>query len=389
MTRERTPSSKMMKSANQQKVLHLIFSEGPISRVELAEKSGLTQQTVTNIVNRLLQDDIVKEGEPAESPVGRKRVPLTVNASSLYAIGIEVAGKYIRGALHNFHYHRLGRAERRIQKLQDGSHALELIQSVIDELLEQAPDPERLKGIGLSVQGLVDSGQGVVLRPPGLGWTPLSLRKPLESRYGLPVYTENDVNLLSLYENMNGCLAGSSNNITLKFDWGIGGAIMADNRLITGSTFVAGEFGHYKSFSGEDLYTCHCGAAGCLTTLASISGLSSNLGMSLEAFEADCFSEDPSYREIFNKVQDAIRLAVGNLITFLNPDHVMITGRYMEAFSDTLVPDLFSSIPSLVPETCRNVNLIHLREMPEETELAVGLVIKHMFDPVLQVRLHS
>ena len=55
-------SHMLLKSINQQKVLFLIYSEGPISRVELAEKTGLSRQTVTNIVNRLLKEKIIVTG---------------------------------------------------------------------------------------------------------------------------------------------------------------------------------------------------------------------------------------------------------------------------------------------------------------------------------------
>lgn len=380
MSQEKTASHKIMKSQNQQKVLHLIFTEGPISRVELAEKSGLTQQTVTNIVNRLLREDVVKQGEPVESTVGRKRVPLTVNSAKMYAVGIEMSGKFIRGALYNFQYHRLARVERRVGKFEHGEHALEVICSVINEIIEQVPDPNRLKGIGICVHGLVDSHHGVVLRPPGLGWTPLAIREPLESKYGFPVYVENDVNLLALNENMSGCLADSNHNITLMMDWGIGGAIVVDKQLVTGSSFVAGEFGHYKSFSGEDALLCHCGSVGCLTTLASDSGLQQNFGTGIDVFEAKVRSQDPASLELYSKIVDALSLAIGNVITFLNPDHVMLTGSVMEAFAEKIIPELQSRIPLLIPETCRKVNIIHLREMPEETELAASLVLKNVFE---------
>lgn len=56
-------SHMLLKSINQQKVLFLIYSEGSISRVELAEKTGLSRQTVTNIVNRLLKEKMIVEGE--------------------------------------------------------------------------------------------------------------------------------------------------------------------------------------------------------------------------------------------------------------------------------------------------------------------------------------
>ncbi|KOP66019.1 ROK family transcriptional regulator [Bacillus sp. FJAT-18019] len=379
MSPGKTASHAIMKSQNQQKVLHLIYTEGPISRVELAQKSGLTQQTVTNIVNRLLQEDIVKQGEPVESLVGRKRVPLMVNSAEMYTIGIEISGKLIRGALYNFQYHRLVRLERRVNKFEHREHVLETVCSIIDEIIGQTPDTSRLKGIGICVHGLVDSHHGVILRPPGLGWTPLTIREPLESKYGFPVYVENDVNLLALNESMNGCLANSDHNITLMIDWGIGGAIMVDKQLVTGTNFVAGEFGHYKSFSGEDALLCHCGSMGCLTTIASESGLMRNFGIGLDLFEAKVRNQEPASLELYSKIAEALKMAIGNVITFLNPDHVMLTGKVMEAFADTLVPELQSSIPGMIPETCRKVNIIHQREMPEETELAASLVLRYVF----------
>lgn len=92
-------SHMLLKSINQQKVLFLIYSEGPISRVELSEKTGLSRQTVTNIVNRLLEEKIIVAGEliDLEAGSGRKRVGLHINSGSFYAIGLELAGKYIRG----------------------------------------------------------------------------------------------------------------------------------------------------------------------------------------------------------------------------------------------------------------------------------------------------
>ena len=130
--------------------------------------------------------------------VGRKRVPLMVNSAEMYTIGIEISGKLIRGALYNFQYHRLVRLERRVNKFEHREHVLETVCSIIDEIIGQTPDTSRLKGIGICVHGLVDSHHGVILRPPGLGWTPLTIREPLESKYGFPVYVENDVNLLVL-----------------------------------------------------------------------------------------------------------------------------------------------------------------------------------------------
>lgn len=375
-------SHKLLKSINQQKVLYLIFSEGSISRVELAHKTGLSQQTVTNIVNRLLEDGLVFEGEhmPLEAGSGRKRVALSVNSSSHYALGIEIAGKYIRGCVYNFRNERLSSTKRSVDKYKSIDNLLQLLHEVIDELLEQVPELAKTKGIGISVQGLADSKQGILLRVPGLGFLQLPLKSLLEEKYELPVYLENDANLLAVNENMNGCLSGSTDNITLKFDYGIGGAIFSDTRLISGSTFVAGEFGHYKAFTGPEAYPCHCGGTGCLTTLLSISGLQFNTGQTLEAFQQAVRSGDESMLHLHDTMIRTLAVAISNLVTFLNPDRVLLTGRVLESWGSDIVTKLKETLMESVPMTSRGVELLYMEQMPDETLLAAGLVLKHVFE---------
>ncbi|MDQ0897784.1 MULTISPECIES: ROK family transcriptional regulator [unclassified Paenibacillus] len=376
----RVTSQQLLKSINQQKVLHLIFNEEPISRVELAELTGLTQQTVTNIVNRLLQEDLVVEGTPIGSSGGRKPVPLTVNVMNMFAIGIELAGKYVRGALHNFRYDLVGEARRPVERYLNEDHILATVCEVIEELLELTPERSRIKGIGLSIQGLVDSKQGIALRLPGLGWGRFPLQERLENKYDMSFYLENDVNLLAINENMHGSLKGSSNNLTLKFDYGIGGAIVADNQLVTGSTFGAGEFGHYKAFTGANAYRCHCGGTGCLTTLASTSGLAVNVGLTLDEFTEGVRAGEPLMAALYETVVTALCLAVSNVITFLNPDHVLMTGKLLEVLGDRLIPAMDERILANVPETCRGVRLSYMRQKPDESALAAGLVMKRVFE---------
>ncbi|MDF2649267.1 MAG: hypothetical protein K0Q73_5072, partial [Paenibacillus sp.] len=230
------------------------------------------------------------------------------------------------------------------------------------------------------VQGLVDSKQGIALRLPGLGWGRFPLQERLENKYDMPFYLENDVNLLAINENMHGSLRGSSNNITLKFDYGIGGAIVADHQLVTGSTFVAGEFGHYKAFTGANAYRCHCGGTGCLTTLASTSGLALNAGLTLDEFAEGVRAGEPRTAELYETVVKAVCLAVSNVVTFLNPDQVLMTGKLLEVLGDRLIPSMDERIIANVPETCRGVRLSYMRQKQDESALAAGLVLKRVFE---------
>ncbi|MFD0871567.1 MULTISPECIES: ROK family protein [Paenibacillus] len=379
---EKRTSHMLLKSINQQKVLYLIYSEGPISRVELAEKTGLSRQTVTNIVNRLLKEKVITVGEhmALESGSGRKRIALHVNSGKLYAIGIELAGKYIRGCVYNLRQERIASSERTIDKYGSIEVLLRLLHEVIDELLPQVPALDKIKGIGISMQGLVDSQNGIILRTPGIGVHRFPLKQLLEDKYHIPVYIENDVNLLSVNENMNGCLKDSRDNITIKFDYGTGGAIVSEKRLIPGSNFVAGEFGHYKGFYGADAYPCHCGRSGCLTTLASISGLSVSMKCTLEQFAEGVRNGDPKMLRLYELVIEGISIAITNIITFINPDSVLLSGRVLRTISPYMIPEIRARVIKQLPVTVNNVRIMHLEDKPDETKLAAGLVIKRAFE---------
>lgn len=377
---EKVHSQKLLKSINQQKILQLIYSEGPISRVELAKKAGLTQQTVTNIVNRLLEEELVVEGEPISGRGGRKPVPLTLNGGSLYAIGIEVAVKYVRGTMINFRNEILGESEYSDFTFRDDKEFLECIAKVIDDLIHRVPDPEKLKGIGISMQGLVDSKEGVLLSASWLKLRDIPIKSELEKRYPVPVYVQNDVNLLAMIEMLEGRLAASQNSITLKLDYGIGGAIVINKQLYDGSSHVSGEFGHYKAFRGEYAHRCHCGSYGCLTTLSSVSGLRNNAKLSLEEFNSRLRSGEEIANRLFNEIQEAIGLALSNIVTFLNPDHVLLTGRIISELGDLLVPAVRRRLFATIPETCRGLTLLEEPEPFNEPATAAALVKYHFFE---------
>ncbi len=372
-------NSQMLKEINQQKVLRLIYTEGPIARVDLAGKTGLTQQTITNIVNRLLSENVILETTPVANGGRRRPIPLIINSTNMYAIGIELAIKYVRGTLMDFQNNTLKEITEYVPRYENEEHPMEYIFKVIDQLLEQVPDKEGLKGIGFSIQGLVNSNKGTVIYSPGLRWNDFPLREKLEERYGLPIYLENDANLLAIVESLNGELASSEQSMIFKFDYGIGSAMVIHKQLLHGANYVAGELGHYKAFTDDDAIACHCGSKGCLTTFASISGLKRNGGFTLEEFNKAIRTNEPEAMEIFNKVQAAIAKAIANLITLFNPEYILFTGRFMDKIGDLMLPLIKNDILDLIPDSCQNVKIVVLAETPNESKSAAGLVMNYFF----------
>jgi predicted NBD/HSP70 family sugar kinase/biotin operon repressor len=381
LTLDKTSSSQIMKSMNQQKVLSVIYQNEFISRVEIAEKVGLTQQTITNIVTRLIKDGVVIEAKDPTfvSNTGRKPIPLRINSSNLYAIGIEVAKKHIRGVLTDFSRNILAETEIAFEGFGSRERTFKGILHVSDLLINKCANPKQIKGIGVSVPGLIDQSQGIVLKAEDFHWVDFKLREELEQRYDYPVYIENDVNMMGVVENATGILSASQDNITVMLDQGIGGAIVVQKKLYSGYKNVAGELGHVKVIYGKDALLCKCGSFGCLTTVASIGGLEEKLGADFKEIIKRLQSGEQQIIDTFNSIAEAIGNALSNIVTFFNPDHVLLTGRLIEMGGAVLVPIIEERIQQTTTAYCREV-IIKSTILSDGAKMASSLVRKETFN---------
>lgn len=125
---------------------------------------------------------------------------------------------------------------------------------------------DRATGLGIGVAGQVDTRTGTVSYAPNLGWQDVALGDALASAIDLPVVVANDVRAAAVgeWQHRNG--AGARNLVALFVGTGIGGAIVADGRLLEGSVGAAGELGHTMLVAGGR--ACHCPNTGCLEAYA-------------------------------------------------------------------------------------------------------------------------
>ena len=129
--------------------------------------------------------------------------------------------------------------------------------------------PSAIKGVGISLASPVEPGTGVMYSPPNLGpewhlYTPIPF---LQERLALPVLAENDATLGALGEHAFGAGRGCANMIYMTVSTGIGGGIIINDRLYTGSNGFGSEIGHMTIDQNGPID--NCGNVGCLEALAS------------------------------------------------------------------------------------------------------------------------
>lgn len=371
-------SSYVMKKNNEQKVLNLIYKSQPIYRAQIAERTNLTQQSVTNIVRRLINNKLVIECPTESTSVGRNPINLQINNANLFSIGIEVSTIWISGVLIDFNERIISKQKIFIGKKVEETTCCDILLKIIGYLLNSIEDRDKVKGIGISIEGIVDKGNGVVVQAKRFGWENYRLKEIIQEKYGLPVWLENDVNMIAVVENGSGRLINSVDNITIRFDQGIGAAIVFDKKLYTGSNHIAGEFGHYKSFYGEKAKSCACGGKGCLTTVASIGSLEENFNMDFDEIIKRVNSGEKLFVETITGIGETIGLALANIINFFNPDKVLLTGRFLDKTGNLILPIIKKIVYDNILNFCKNVEI---KEMVLEgiAAMAAKLVIEDTF----------
>lgn len=150
-----------------------------------------------------------------------------------------------------------------------------IIKDIIDLISEVIKDigttKEEIKAIGIGIPGLADPKTGDVIECVNLNWKKVPLKKPMEKALGIPVFIDNDATLAGLAEYEAGAMKNKKNGVFMTLGTGIGGGVIIDGKIYTGSNGVGSEIGHM--IVGENYYDCNCGRNGCLETFASSTAL--------------------------------------------------------------------------------------------------------------------
>jgi len=196
--------------------------------------------------------------------------------------------------------------------------------------------------IGLSVTGQINADTGEVVYAtdsiPGFTGTPL--RRIVESRFGVPVSVDNDVNCAAIGEGHYGAARGYDDFLCLTYGTGIGGAVVRDRRVYRGAAHSAGEFGHMLTHAGGR--PCACGNRGCYEAYASARALALRVreATGLEMDGREIFRafrmNDGRIVPIVAEWMDEIVYGLVNLVHIFNPSCVIIGGGVM---SQTFIVD--------------------------------------------------
>ena len=307
-----------MTNTNCSTVLNIIQKSGSISRKGITELTGLSWGGMTKIVNKLLENDyIIEEKQAPSSKSGRIPSYISVNNQKNFVIGLDINKTGFKAVVMNLS----GEILRKYSSPAYLKNKAETLTEIISFTENIFSDFEKGKiiAIGVAMQGIVDSKNGISVKFPDIAdWRSVPIKDILKERFGVNVFVEHDPDCL-LYphiENKN------ENIILLRIDKSIGMAVSVKGKILKDNGIL--EIAHNIAvLNGKK---CSCGLYGCI-----------------EAYVSPCLEKQTPDKNAVDEFIPVLSVTIKNLTNIFNAEKVILTGdliKHGELFKDILFDNL-------------------------------------------------
>jgi len=319
-----------MREHNLAVVLGEVVRHRTITRARLAEITGFTKTTVSNLVGVLAEAGLVREdGRVREGERGRPGVAVTISRDGAAGLGLEINVDYLAACVLD-----LSRRVRYRDRVVADNRG-EPPERVLAELGAMAARAVAAAGHqGLTVAGAAVAVPGVLDRDrlrtaPNLGWSDVAIADLLDAHLPalrLPARLDNEANLAALGELWSGA-ADPGDFVYVSGEIGVGAGVVVDGRVFRGAHGSAGELGHVMVDPAGP--PCPCGGHGCLEQTAGQEHILRAAGLtSVDALVARLDAGDRTAQAAVTRAGEALGAALTAAVNLLDPDTVILGGIF-------------------------------------------------------------
>ncbi|MFJ5265573.1 ROK family protein [Streptomyces sp. NPDC088387] len=238
-------------SFNEKLVIEAVRVAGTLSRVEIAQRTGLTPQAVSRITRNLLTTGFLAEDQRRSTGKGKPRVPLKLQPAAACAIGIHVDPEKITHVLVDLCGNVRDSRCLPVTPESDPESCLEWMTRTTTEAVRAAGTlGTKLLGVGVAAPGPLDMNEGVLLSPPLWSkWGEFPLQTELSRMLGLPTLLEKDATAAAIGEHWLGSGESSTDFVYLYLGAGAGSGAFLNGDVYRGASGNAGEFGELTAYA--------------------------------------------------------------------------------------------------------------------------------------------
>jgi len=340
LTNFQVATSETARHINRRITLNFLRHHQPMSRADLARRSGLQRSTVSAIVDQLIEEGWVTEGAIGRLPRGRRPRYLHLNVERAGIVGVDLRPETTSVGLANVDARFV--AQTSWPTPRDPAGFVRAVARTVAKLRGEHPRMV-CEGVGVCLPGRVDH-TGRLVFAPNLGWGEVDLRQPLESATGLPVNLENAANACALGELWFGRHAEDVRHlVAVTISEGIGVGVLLNGQLVYGANAMAGEFGHVTL--DEHGPPCCCGKRGCWERYASnsaaveyyVAGKAGKRGGPAPVPRFDDLlrladARDRRAVDTLERMAQFLGIGLATLVTGLAPEVIVIVGEVTSAW---------------------------------------------------------
>jgi predicted NBD/HSP70 family sugar kinase len=313
-------------------VMRSILRHGPTSRADLAKLTGLSKQTISDVVRELEAGGWLSPLGRTVGRPGRSAITYDINGRAALAVAIDLGGTKIHAAIGDLLGNML--SESLEPTAPDGGTALvEQIGWTVTGLAGKAGiEMRELRFAVLGSPGVFHPETGRIAIAPNIPRIDsIDFRGLLAERLGMPIIIENDVNLAARGEQWRGRAAGLRNFVFIALGTGIGMGIVADGQLLRGASGAAGEIGYLplggdpydpRGFSLGALET----AVGSLGIARRYAGYGGQAGTSVRDIFTQFGAGEPAAIAAIEETARQVAPAIAAVGAVLDPEIVILGG---------------------------------------------------------------
>jgi predicted NBD/HSP70 family sugar kinase len=318
-------------------VFTMVLTQGPVSRVDVARRTGLSSAAVTKAARPLIEAGYLTELDSEQGAVGRPASPLAVLADREFFIGVKINHDELIGVVTDLRAQILVAKRQRLTARKVDT-VVSAVAEIVDDLLGESPHyRKRTTSLGVTVAGDVDRATGHVRYSPFLHWRDVHLAEAIAGATGLDTTVDNDVKALTVAEQWFGDGIGAPSFALVTLGTGIGCGLVVNGGVVAGSHGVAGEIGHIPVAGDGPL--CHCGATGCVEAIASTDAIVAQArtatgepGLTMDEVITGARLGDVALRRVFARAGVAIGRGLAAMANLVGPERIIVSGEGIDAY---------------------------------------------------------
>ena len=298
-----------------------------------------------------------------------------------YYIGIDLGGTNIVAGVVDENYKIISKASTKTNLPRPEKEiAADMARVSVQAVKEAGLDMNQIEWVGIGTPGIANSEKGIIEYSCNLGFDNTPMVDYIKEYIDKPVFIENDANAAAYGEYVAGAAKGAKNAVCITLGTGVGGGIIIDGRIYSGSNFAGAEIGH--TVIEVDGPECACGRRGCFEVFSSATGL---IRMTKEAMDNDKYTlmhkitaerngkvtartsfdamrmGDKTAKAVVDKFIKYLAAGITNTINIFQPDILCIGGGVCNEGDPLLLP-----VRALVKKE------VYTRNSPKNTEIVIA-----------------